>query len=78
MTDAARMLWCAISPARVCAVGGANMESVFTASAFFGAALVGLAGNATIAGHLQERRWLRVAALATVFLLIAAILTGSP
>ncbi len=54
------------------------MESVFTASAFFGAALVGLAGNATIAGHLQERRWLRVAALATVFLLIAAILTGSP
>lgn len=54
------------------------MESVFTASAFFGAALVGLAGNARIADYLQERRWLRVAALATVFLLIASILTGSP
>ena len=51
------------------------MESVFAASAFFGAALVGLAGNAGIASYLDERRWLRVAVFA--FFLIAAIIRGS-
>jgi hypothetical protein len=54
------------------------MESVFEASAFLGAALVGLAGNARIAGYLDGRRWLRIAVFAAVFFLTAAILTGGP
>jgi hypothetical protein len=49
------------------------METALTASAFLGAALIGLAGDARIAGYLDERRWLRVAVFAAVFLLIAAI-----
>jgi hypothetical protein len=52
------------------------METVFTASAFIGAALVGLAGNARIAGYLDERRLLRVAVFAVMFFLIAAIVTS--
>lgn len=52
------------------------MDYVLAASAFFGAALVGLAGNAQIAGYLDERRWLRVAVFAVVFFVIAAILAG--
>jgi len=51
------------------------METVFAASAFFGAALLGLMGNARVGGYLGERRWLRVAALAAAFFLIAAIVT---
>jgi hypothetical protein len=54
------------------------METAFTASAFLGAALVGLAGNARIAGYLDERRWLRIAVFAAAFFVIAAILTGGP
>jgi hypothetical protein len=54
------------------------MEDALTASAFVGAALVGLAGHGRIAGYLDERRWLRVALFAAAFLLIAAILTGGP
>jgi hypothetical protein len=52
------------------------MEDALTASAFFGAALVGLAGHARIAGYLSERRWLRVAVFAAAFFVIAAILMG--
>ena len=52
------------------------METVFAASAFLGAALVGLAGNARISGYFDERRWLRVAVFAVAFFLIAAIVTG--
>jgi hypothetical protein len=52
------------------------MENMLTVSAFLGAALVGLAGNTRIAGYLDERRWLRVAAFAAAFLLIAMIVTG--
>ena len=52
------------------------MENMLTVSAFLGAALVGLAGNARIAGYLDERRWLRIAAFAAAFLLIAMIVTG--
>jgi hypothetical protein len=55
---------------------GGKMESVFAASAFFGAALVGLAGNARITSYLDECRWLRVTVFAIVFFLIAAIVTG--
>jgi hypothetical protein len=54
------------------------MEDALTASAFFGAALVGLAGHARITGYLAEHRWLRVAAFAAAFLLIASILAGGP
>jgi hypothetical protein len=52
------------------------MENMLTVSAFLGAALVGLAGNARIAGYLDERRWLRVAAFAAAFFLIAMIVRG--
>jgi hypothetical protein len=52
------------------------MESVFAVSAFFGAALVGLAGHARFAGCLDERRWLRITVFAIAFFLIAAIVTG--
>jgi hypothetical protein len=52
------------------------METALTASAFFGAALIGLAGNARIVGYLDERRWLRAAVFAVVFFLIAAIVAG--
>jgi hypothetical protein len=62
-------------PATVLAKGG-MMEDVFAMSAFLGAALVGLAGNARIGGCLDGRRWLRVAAFAVAFFLIAAIVTG--
>jgi hypothetical protein len=51
------------------------MEMMFAASAFFGAALLGLVGNASVGGYLDERRWLRVAAFAVAFFLIAAIVT---
>jgi hypothetical protein len=54
------------------------METALAASAFLGAALVGLAGNASIAGYLDDRRWLRVAVFAAAFLLMAAILIGGP
>jgi hypothetical protein len=53
------------------------METVFAASAFFGAALLALAGNARVGGYLGERRWLRVTAFAVAFFLIAAIITAS-
>jgi hypothetical protein len=52
------------------------METVLTVSAFFGAALVGLAGNDRISRYLDDRRWLRVAAFAAAFFLMAAILAG--
>jgi ABC-type Co2+ transport system permease subunit len=51
------------------------MDYALAASAFFGAALVGLAGHARITGYLDERRWLRVAVFAVVFFVIAAIVT---
>jgi hypothetical protein len=54
------------------------METVFAASAFFGAALVGLAGNARLGGYLDGQRWLRVAVFAAAFFLIAAIVAGGP
>jgi hypothetical protein len=57
---------------------GGGMESALAASAFLGAALVGLAGNARIAGYLDDRRWLRVAVFAAAFFVMAAILTGGP
>jgi hypothetical protein len=52
------------------------MEDVLAMSAFLGAALIGLAGNARIRGYLDGRRWLRVAAFAAAFFLMAAILGG--
>jgi len=52
------------------------MEDLLAISAFFGAALVGLAGNARIGGYLGQRRWLRVAVFAAAFFLMAAILGG--
>jgi hypothetical protein len=55
---------------------GEMMEDVLALSAFLGAALVGLAGNARIGGYLDDRRWLRVATFAAAFFLIAAIVTG--
>jgi hypothetical protein len=53
------------------------METALTVSAFLGAALVGLAGNARITDYLDERRWLRVAAFSVAFFVIAAIITAS-
>jgi hypothetical protein len=52
------------------------MDVVLALSAFLGAALVGLAGNARIGGYLDDRRWLRVTALAAAFFLMAAVLGG--
>jgi hypothetical protein len=52
------------------------MEVGLALSAFLGAALVGLAGNARIGGYLDDRRWLRVAAFAAAFFVMAAILGG--
>jgi hypothetical protein len=52
------------------------MEDLLALSAFLGAALVGLAGSAGIGGYLDDRRWLRVAAFAAAFFLMAAILGG--
>jgi hypothetical protein len=52
------------------------MEGVFAMSAFLGAALIGLAGNARIGEYLDGHRWLRVAAFAVAFFLMAAILGG--
>jgi hypothetical protein len=54
------------------------METALAVSAFLGAAFVGLAGDARIGGYFDKRRWLRVAAFAVAFLLIAAILGGGP
>lgn len=53
------------------------MEAMLTMSAFLGAALVAFAGDACIAGYFDERRWLRVAAFAVAFFLIAVIVTGA-
>jgi hypothetical protein len=52
------------------------MKDVLALSAFLGAALVGLAGNTRIGSYLDDRRWLRIAAFAIAFFLIAAIITG--
>jgi hypothetical protein len=52
------------------------METVFAAAAFLGAACVGLIGDSQVRGHLDGRRWLRVAVFAAAFFLIAAIVTG--
>jgi hypothetical protein len=56
---------------------GGKMEDVLALSAFLGAALVGLAGHVQFGGYLDDRRWLRVAAFAAAFFLMAAILGGS-
>jgi hypothetical protein len=53
-----------------------GMEPVYAASAFLGAALVGLAADARLAIYLKERRWLRVTAFAVAFFLMAAVATG--
>jgi uncharacterized membrane protein YcjF (UPF0283 family) len=45
-------------------------------SAFLCAAVVGLVGDSWIAGYFDDRRWLRVIALAVALFLIAAILAG--
>jgi hypothetical protein len=55
---------------------GGMMEDVLALSAFLGAALVGLAGHVQFGGYLDDRRWLRVAAFAAAFFLMAAILGG--
>ena len=52
------------------------MEDVLALSAFLGAALVGLAGHVRFGGYLDDRRWLRVAAFAAAFFLMAAMLGG--
>ena len=54
------------------------METAVAVSAFLGAACVGLAVDVRIGGYLDKRRWLRVAALAFAFFLIATILAGGP
>jgi hypothetical protein len=54
------------------------MDSVLAASAFFGAAMVSLAGNARIADYLDRRRWLRIAVFAAAFFIMMTILTGGP
>ena len=52
------------------------MEPMYAASAFLGAALVGLAADARLAIYLEERRWLRVTTFAVAFFLMAAVVTG--
>lgn len=52
------------------------MENTLALSAFVCAAVAGLAGHLKVRRHLDEHRWLRIAAFAAAFFVIAALTAG--
>lgn len=52
------------------------MENTLALCAFGCAALAGMAGDRRLRRHFEGRRWLRVAAFAVAFAVMAAIVAG--